>query len=488
MPEPARTQIASANRARFPNAVAAEHLCTPGAVRYVSGIGHAAGRGADEISRKGSYGRVLAAGSRACMLIRDPIHGDVELSRLEQAVLDLPDMQRLRGIKQLGTAYLVYPGCLHTRFEHSLGACATAHRIVAGLRAQGQAVSAEMEDLIGAAALLHDVTHVPFGHTLEDERRLFPRHDRGMRLNRLLDGSLGDGLARLGIRRQIGALLEQSSSPLPPWVAEIVSSTIDADLLDYLRRDSYFAGLEQTYDDRVFRYFTLADGHLTLHMSKHGMERPDARSEIVQLLRMRYFLTERVYYHHTKVAAGAMISKAVEAALDAGLLAEDDLLELGDWTLLERLRRCGEPVASGLGEHLLRRDLLKRGYVVSARTVPPADRAAFVAQYHESRPTRRAAEEELAAALGCPPGEVIVYCPALSVMKEARARVCTPDGVYPLNSTPGAGLSEINALEERYAELWRLYVFVPATFVSRASRAGQEKFGFPSEHVMRERS
>ena len=63
------------------------------------------------------------------MLIRDPIHRDVQLSRLEEAVLDLKDVQRLRGIKQLGTAHLVYPGCVHTRFDHSLGTCAVARRI-----------------------------------------------------------------------------------------------------------------------------------------------------------------------------------------------------------------------------------------------------------------------------------------------------------------------------------------------------------------------
>src|SRR5215470_5378263 len=120
------------------------------------------------------------------MLIRDPVHGDVRLTRLETAILDTPAMQRLRGVKQLGTAYLVYPGCTHTRFEHSLGACHVAHRICAQLRRDGVDVSGEDEEHIGAAALLHDVTHAPFGHTLEDERCLFPRHDKGARLEKLL--------------------------------------------------------------------------------------------------------------------------------------------------------------------------------------------------------------------------------------------------------------------------------------------------------------
>jgi len=74
------------------------------------------------------------------MLIRDPIHGDVALSPLEEQVLDLPAMQRLRGIKQLGTVSLVYPGCVHTRFDHSLGVNALSKRIITAVRESGTPV------------------------------------------------------------------------------------------------------------------------------------------------------------------------------------------------------------------------------------------------------------------------------------------------------------------------------------------------------------
>jgi HD superfamily phosphohydrolase len=418
------------------------------------------------------------------MIIRDPIHGDVSLSPLEAAVLDFPEVQRMRGIKQLGTAHLVYPGCVHTRFDHSLGAAAVSHRIAAALRREGVDVPAELEQRIGAAALLHDVTHVPFGHTLEDERRLFPRHDKGNRLARLLSGSLGERLRALGVLDDETALLcAQPAGALPAWAAEVISSTIDADLLDYLRRDSYFAGLAQNYDDRVFRYFTVSDGHLALNMTKHGMERPDASSEVIQLLRMRYFLTERVYYHHTKVVAGAMISKAVELALDQGVLGEADLLELNDWTLLERLRTSAPPAARSLVDGLLRRDLLKRAYVVSARSVDLDARVALVERYHDSRAGRRDAETALAAASGARAEEVIVYCPALTVMKEAAAWVRVPAGLGRLNQGAGSALAEIQALEERYAGLWRLYVFSPRESAEQVANAAEELFGLASEHV-----
>ncbi len=455
------------------------------------------------------------------MLLRDPIHGDIELSSLETALIDLPAMQRLRGIKQLGTAYLVYPGALHTRFDHAIGVCALAHRIVASLRRAGFAVTAEQEAAIGAAALLHDVTHVPFGHTLEDERRLFARHDKGARLARLLDGELGAALDRLGLRREVGALLGQAGSlaeisgadmpgakitgagsgiagarmpgmeipgaglsvpGMPAWAREIVSGTIDADLLDYLRRDSFFAGLAHDYDDRILRAFALHDDRLVLRLVKRGMDRPDTRSEIVGVLRLRYFLTERVYYHHTKVVAGAMISKAVELAHDQGLLGEDDLLDLNDWTLLDRLARCAQPEAAALARQVLNRDLLKRGYVVSGRGVPLPLRETWVARYHAARDERARVERELAAALGLPFSQVILYCPALTMMKEADVAVETSRGLARLNDPGQDAFTEIGAMQERYAGLWRCYVFVPAHATPRAAAIAGELFGIPSEY------
>ncbi|MBI4515118.1 MAG: HD domain-containing protein [Deltaproteobacteria bacterium] len=415
------------------------------------------------------------------MLIRDPIHGDVDLSRLEVEVLDLPAVQRLRGIKQLGTAYLVYPGCVHTRFEHSLGACAVAHRLIAALRQRGAIIAGELAEAIGCAALIHDVTHVPFGHTLEDERRLFPRHDKGTRLAQQLDGELGAHLARLGIKDLVAALLgAQSAAAVPRWAQQIVASTIDADLLDYLRRDAYCAGLRQDYDDRIFRYFVIDGDQLGLNLTKHGMERPDAWSETTALLRLRYFLTERVYYHHTKVAAGAMVSKAVELALPLGF-GEQSLLEHNDWTLLAALAQLPDLGVRQLVARLQRRALYKRGYAISCRTVAAADRSRLVAQYHDSPAARRQAEAALARTLGCRPHELIIYCPALTVMKEAAVLVRRPSGLAPLNQDSAAAGSEIAALEARYAALWRLYVFVPAEFASATAAAAREHFGYASE-------
>src|SRR6185436_7513161 len=267
-------------------------------------------------------------------LIRDAVHGDIEIAPLEVELMDTPEFQRLRGIKQLGTAYLVFPSAVHTRFEHSLGTSWMAHKILESVR-RTEAITTDDEAPIRIAALLHDVTHIPFGHTLEDERRVLPRHDKD---EERADYFLGQSaiakiLAREGIQDAVRETLQTGGS----YQSDIAGGAISADLLDYLRRDTYFCGLSQYYDPRIFESFVVENGRLVMNLEKHGMLRRDALSELVNLLRIRYSLSERVYFHHTKISSGAMISKAVELALRDGLNAEE-LRRLKDETLIWVLR------------------------------------------------------------------------------------------------------------------------------------------------------
>src|SRR5438309_8592093 len=146
-------------------------------------------------------------------LIRDAVHGDIEMSSLEVELMDTPEFQRLRGIKQLGTAYLVFPSAVHTRFEHSLGTSWMAHRILQSVR-RIEDVSQDEEKLIRVASLLHDLTHIPFGHTLEDERRVLPRHDKDEeRVDYFLRASsVGKILKREGIQDAVIQMLKHNET------------------------------------------------------------------------------------------------------------------------------------------------------------------------------------------------------------------------------------------------------------------------------------
>jgi uncharacterized protein len=389
-------------------------------------------------------------------LIRDAVHGDIEMGPLEVELIDTLEFQRLRGIKQLGTAYLVFPSAVHTRFEHSLGTSWMAHRI---LRAIGRnyLIGPEQETIIRVAALLHDITHIPFGHTLEDERRVLPRHDKDEeRVNHFLRHSaVGRILKREGFQDQVIGIIRGGDD----FASDIVGGAISADLLDYLRRDTYFCGLSQYYDQRIFETFIVDNGRLVMNLEKQGRLRLDALSELVNLLRIRYTLSERVYYHHTKVSSGAMISKAVELALREGLTI-DELRRLGDetliWTLKELYTR--NPIVAHLLNRFESRRLYRACYVLSTE-LGEKRRQEIVGRFHHDLDAREAAETSIARASGIQPHEVIIYCPSFGMsLSEAEVPVRLSHGeIRPLS---GGNNEEIRILKEKHKELWRFYVLI----------------------------
>jgi HD superfamily phosphohydrolase len=411
------------------------------------------------------------------IIIRDPIHGDISLCAHEQLIIDTPQMQRLRGIRQLGTAYLVYPGSQHTRFEHSLGTMHTVAKILSFLDKKAVKISDDDKTLLRVAGLVHDVGHIPFGHTFEDERRVFSRHDNPRRFQYFLGGGeLGQVLKELGLQESVMKLLLNNTG----WQSQIVSGTIDADLLDYLKRDAYYTGISQSYDERVYRYFTLSSDNLALHISRGGVDRSDARSEVEHLLRMRYFLTERVYLHHAKIISGAMISKAVELAVNSGL-KEEDLYFLTDFSLLDQLSNYWGDEAGYLAKSVLNRKLYKRAYGLSANTIGEGERWELSRSYHHNIAQRQALETQIANAVGIPSYQVIVYVSAPTFFKEATVPVIIGDEVMPFNRLPVSHLN-ISGLEEEYRRLWRFWIFTPAPYIDAISHQAEAILGIPSEH------
>lgn len=411
-------------------------------------------------------------------LIRDAVHGDVAFSPAEMAVIDTAPVQRLRRIKQLGASSLVYPSAVHTRFEHSLGTCWVAKRLLAELAERGTPLSDLDSRAVPLAALLHDVTHVPFGHTFEDERRVFARHDEDpARLRHFLDDpALTAALDASGVGDRVRELLEPGG---PPDAArELIAGTVCADLLDYLRRDAFFTGLPQVYDDRLYRALVLVDGRLTVDLHKRGLLRHDVLSELVHLLRVRYNLTERVYFHHAKVVAGGMISKALELALAAGRIAREELYELGDDSFLWLLaQRCADlPGPTRLLAALSARRLYKRVFVTGLRGysdqgVDEATQARLVETYHFDRDARGAAEEQLADALGIPSADLLIYCPARRMQfKEAAVPVrLAPGRVVPLHQLDNP---EVTSLGLKYTSLWSMTLCLAREHAPLFARAG----------------
>lgn len=444
------------------------------------------------------------AGKKRFSVIRDPVHGDVYLTHEEIAVLDTREMQRLRGIKQLGTAYLVYPGAVHTRFDHSIGTLHMAGRLIEAVNRSFEldpkccvGVSEEEARVIRIAALVHDVTHVPFGHSIEDQDGILRRHDSAHRFERMLGAGtdLGKTLARLGVAADVLNILrgpgdrpvpttnpysrgkedrENQAGSIPPYWTQIVSGTFACDILDYLARDAYFTGLKLAVDPRVTSYFKIdrASGNLYIDLAKHELLREDILSEVVRMLEARYYFSERVYYHHAKVAAGALIARAVGIALASGAVGEEDLYEATDESVLDLLERSvakkEKEVREGVRSAVRRfraRELPKRACVFP-RYENEAVQQALVERFFSTGGSAARAESEarISDLVRFATGrrvETIVYCPAQRMqLKEARMHVRWPGAseVKPL-STYAERVPRLADLERSYRDLWKFYVF-----------------------------
>ena len=421
--------------------------------------------------------------------LRDPVHKDIRLSPAELALIDTPGMQRLRGIRQLGAAFYVYPGAQHSRFEHSLGTCWMAKKIMASIEQRNDFAFPESEKrAVCLASLAHDITHIPFGHTFEDERKLMPRHDRSaMRYEYFLENGLAGKVLMNSDAGRLALRILHPQKPMPEekqYLRQIVSGTICADLLDYLKRDNYFCGLSQEYDERVFHYFTIDGGELRLALHRHGLFRRDALSEITNLLRIRYVLSERVYYHHAKIACGVMISKAVERALAQGM-QEQEFFSLTDDALPGHLRRKygHDDGLAVLLDGLASRRMYKRCYLLSREIGEDAVKR-LVDRYHDDCGSARAnAEQRIAEALRGHQHEVAIYCsPEHMALKEANMPVIPAphrtERFCDINTT------EIRVLQQQHRQLWKFYVFVAPRLADRLEEAGhvcEEVFGLPNE-------
>ena len=288
-------------------------------------------------------------------VIRDPLWDNVTLDSAALAVLDTRAVQRLRYIRQLGHAFLVYPGATHSRFEHALGAYHLAGRALGLLAERGELerVPAEEPVLVRLAALLHDVGHYPFSHALEEAGLL--SHE-ALAAEHLAHPELCQALERSGVpdaAARVAALIRgKSASPL----AGLISGSLDLDKIDYLTRDARMCGVPYgTVDvDRLLHSITvvtLDGGRRTVGVHEKGA------SALESLTFAKYQMYRNVYWHHAVRSATAMFKRLVRTAIGRGQLEPAWISHATDEALMERLRQLPD---TPLAARLRRRRLYKR--------------------------------------------------------------------------------------------------------------------------------
>jgi len=357
-------------------------------------------------------------------VVRDPLHGDISITGCVADLLETPEVQRLYNIKQLGFAHLVFPGAHHTRFEHSLGASSIAARMSETL-----GLTDEERNLCTCAALLHDIGHGPFSHTLESILLEEFGVDHVDLTEKLIVGEyeIVDTKERRFIHApRVHQILERyhlddkelvrmiRGKTKKAYRGQLLNSTIDVDQVDYLIRDAYYTGVAYGMIDvqRILQTLMIHQGNLMIQ--RKGV------SVVENILMARALMYSSVYFHKTVRIAELMLSKALEN------LSETEPFEffrLTDAELMSALRTMN-PYQQEIVTRLKYRELFKQTYVASSQDLDK-EQIKMVKKF-ESLPQRRQKERELEDALHIPKGHVILDIPRPELLR-AEPRIYKTD-------------------------------------------------------------
>ncbi len=359
--------------------------------------------------------------------IRDPVHGYVKLEGLALELADTPQMQRLRWIKQLGLANLVYPGANHTRFEHSLG---VYH--LAGVLADHLRLGEEDRLKVTVAALLHDVGHGPLSHATEAALAHYLRKEHESIIDLLRKGELRDVLDRHGLRpSEIQSIIDGKK------LGQIINSEMDVDRMDYLIRDAHYTGVAYGVIDhqRLVKKMTLHSGRLAVEAG--GVV------AATSLLISRLLMHPAVYYHHVSRISECMVSSGIRCLIDGGA-KPDEIKSMDDFQLFAAMASFGG-YSKEMVERVKSRNLFKRAVYIGWEFIEPS----------VQKISDRRIAQEIADQAGVDPMYVLVDNPGLPNASEGAFPALVNGEVMPLRQ-----VSPLVAILERAQRVaWRFGIY-----------------------------
>jgi HD superfamily phosphohydrolase len=411
-------------------------------------------------------------------VIRDPLHGYIELDELASAIIDTVEMQRLRRIRQLGFSYLVYPGANHTRFEHSLG---TYHLMNVLLNRLD--VAKEEEQELRVASLIHDIGHGPYSHVTEPliKKLTGKGHDdiESVLVARDIEGekeveSSAPTIANvledhhLDTRKILGHIKgERAGNRTKRDLSRILNGEIDVDKMDYLVRDSYYTGVAYGVVDNIRLIQGLDFFKNELVITEKGVLPAE------YLLFSRFLMHPTVYNHHTGRIAQLMLLNALEAFIESASESEfgtkdyaTALRTMDDSEINIALRNAqGYPQA--MMTRINERRLFKRSVYKSITELDEC-----VAEGLRDEQRLRELEEEISTRAGVEKQYVLVdyQKPKGEELEESAAKVVIGNEFKSLREVS----SLVSMLSREFAERYKIGVYTPEEYRPAVKKAAEE--------------
>jgi len=378
--------------------------------------------------------------------VRDSIHDYIDLDDLESSLVDTQPYQRLRWIKQLGSANLVYPGANHTRLEHSIGVSHLAKQM-----ASHSGVSKDEIHLVSIAGLLHDLGHSPYSH-LADELPFGKDHVE-VTQDIIRSSKISDIFHDEGINvKEICNLIKGDHKYGP-----LISGDIDGDRLDYLMRDSHYTGVKTGVDTgRLVTKMSISDNDLVIGESGLPV--------VETFLTSRSIMFPTVYFHPFSRGAELMLARATMAAISNGSFSYESFVSFTDHKFLSELDSAGN-LSKKLVNDFENRRITKR---VVSLTKDETEEMGI------SKSDVETLESSIAEKLDIEPSEIFMDLPPFKVVPEMKVKILKEDGTLDYASN----MSTITkSLYEAQFDHWRCRIYAPPEMSSQASEVAKRELG-----------
>jgi len=382
-------------------------------------------------------------------VIRDPVHGYIELDELAFSLIDVPLMQRLRRVRQLGLSNLVYPGANHTRFEHSLGVM----HLASMLTAQIDSVTTDEKNELRAAALLHDIGHGPLSHVTEGIISQYTRQKHDDVKHILKNSEIMDILDEHGLNPTTIARHIKGETAL----GQILNSEIDVDRMDYLVRDAHYTGVAFGLVDHVHLIHEMQFYENKLVVTASGLKAAES------LLVSRFLMHPSVYYHHVSRIAETMCTRAIKYLIKNQSIDPFELGRMDDDRVFETMR-ADDGYAGELAQRLDERRLYKRAVYAGFDSVGES--------VIRHRGNIERVEAEIAGMAGIDPENILIDIPKTPEIAEMKALIKTDDKMLRLDEASHV----VATLERAHRDNWRMGVYTPKEYRDIVGKAAREFF------------